>query len=65
VTFDNGLVTAPLPVIDIGPSLYTDHILDLTQAAARLRDPQATTNNFEEVVSYRILGMAKYALVPA
>ncbi len=52
---------AVLPVIDLGPGKRTGHVLDLTVAAARLRDAGATANNFLARVTYRILGGARYA----
>ena len=53
---------APLivPVIDLGPGKRTGHVIDLTVAAARLRASDATADNFEAPVRYRIIGGAKY-----
>jgi hypothetical protein len=61
VTFDRlNNPPAVLPVIDLGPGKRTGHVLDLTVAAARLRDPGATANDFMARVTYRIIGGAKY-----
>ena len=61
VVFD-GVDNAPavLPVIDLGPGKRTGHVIDLTVAAARLRDAGATADNFEARVTYRIIGGARY-----
>jgi hypothetical protein len=47
-------------LIDEGPARWTMHIGDLTEAAAKLFDPNATANNFEKTLSIRIVGGAKY-----
>lgn len=59
--FSNGLKIDNLPVIDLGPANWTEHGIDLTIAAARKKVANATANNFEDVVSYRVRGAAKYA----
>ena len=60
VTFRNGLTIFNLPVIDLGPANWTKHGLDLTVGAARKLIANATANNFEQRVSYRIRGAAKF-----
>lgn len=49
-----------VPVIDLGPAKKTGNAIDLTLAAARFFDGNATASNFEIECSYRILGGAKY-----
>jgi hypothetical protein len=54
-------ITSPLiPVIDLGPSLYTGHAVDLTVAAARLFNPIATASNFYRHLDVTIINGAKY-----
>jgi len=53
-------VIGPIPVIDLGPSGGTGHALDLTVATARMLDQHATASNFEQRVTFRIFGGAKY-----
>ncbi len=60
VVFEGGVVHGPFPVIDLGPAKSTGHVLDLTVAAARFWESNATANNFEARVTYRILGAARY-----
>jgi hypothetical protein len=54
-------------VIDLGPGKQATrpgdrpHAVDLTEGAARLFDPHATSTNFEAVADVRIIGAAKYA----
>jgi len=52
-------ITASL--IDEGPAKWTKHIGDLTVAAARQFDQNATANDFGRTLSIRIIGGAKYA----
>jgi hypothetical protein len=52
-------VTASL--IDEGPAKWTKNIGDLTVAAARQFDRNATANSFGRTLSIRIVGGAKYA----
>lgn len=61
VRVTRGEVSADLPVIDLGPAKRTGNALDLTIAAARLFNPEASATNFEMRCEYRILGGAKYA----
>jgi len=49
-----------VPVIDLGPAKYTGNAIDLTIAAARFFQGNATATSFEMQCSYRILGGAKY-----
>lgn len=55
-----GGMSFEVPVIDLGPNKHTGNAIDLTIAAARLIDPNATATNFEARVDYRIAGGAKY-----
>jgi len=55
-----GRLTPPLPVVDLGPSGYTKHACDLTEAAARILTPGASARNFERTLTVRILGAAKF-----
>ena len=48
-----------VPVIDLGPAKDTGHALDLTVAAAQLFKANATANNFEMKLDYRIINGAK------
>jgi hypothetical protein len=52
-------ITASL--IDEGPAKWTKNIGDLTVAAARQFDSNATANNFGRTLSIRIIGGAKFA----
>ncbi|MEY2507483.1 MAG: hypothetical protein QOH01_1812 [Verrucomicrobiota bacterium] len=47
-----------VPVIDLGPAKGTGHALDLTEAAARRFNSNATSNNFSMVLQYRIINGA-------
>lgn len=47
-------------LIDEGPAKWTKHVGDLTEAAAKLFDQHATSNNFTETLGIRIIGGAKY-----
>lgn len=47
-------------LIDEGPAKWTEHVGDLTEAAAKLFNPRATANNFTETLGIRIVGGAKY-----
>lgn len=47
-------------LIDEGPAKWTKHIGDLTEAAAKLFDQDADANNFEKVLSIRILDGARF-----
>lgn len=60
--FHNGQSCGIHPCIDLGPNLkrFPKNAIDLTIALARVIDPNATANNFESVVDYRIIGAAKY-----
>lgn len=60
MTFDNGFAIYKVPAIDLGPACWTKHGLDITTACARKRIANATANNFERTVSYRIRGAAKF-----
>ncbi len=61
VRFGNG-ASATVPCIDLGPNIarYPKNAIDCTIALARLANPLATANNFEAVVSYRIINGVKY-----
>lgn len=56
----SGSKSVDLPFIDIGPAKRTGNALDLTVAAAKLFNPNASAVNFEMRCNYRILGGAKY-----
>jgi hypothetical protein len=47
-------------LIDEGPAKWTRHAGDLTVAAAKLFDENATANNFEKKLDIRIVGGAQY-----
>ena len=49
-----------VPVIDLGPAKYTGNAIDLTIAAARFFDGNASATSFEMQCSYRIIGGAQY-----
>lgn len=49
-----------VPVIDLGPAKRTGNAIDLTVAAARYFQPNATASRFEMVCDYRIIGGAKF-----
>ena len=49
-----------VPVIDVGPARRTGHPLDLSVAAARKFDPNATARNFSMRLDFRILGGAQF-----
>ena len=49
-----------VPVIDLGPAKRTSNAIDLTLAAARFFDGQATASDFSLECSYCIIGGAKY-----
>jgi hypothetical protein len=53
--------TLTVPVIDLGPGKRTGNVLDLTIAAARFFKPDATATRFSLIVTYRIIGGAKFA----
>lgn len=57
---ETGRPSPMVPVIDLGPSLWTGNGLDLTVDLARLFDRHATANNFKRLVNYRVIGGAKY-----
>lgn len=59
---DTGVKSPALPVIDLGPSLYTGHAVDLTVAAARLFRPLASATNFYAKLDVTILNGAKYLI---
>ncbi len=52
--------TIEVPFIDLGPAKRTGNAIDLTVAAAKLLDSEATATSFEATVDYRILGAAKH-----
>lgn len=52
--------TVVTQLIDEGPANWTRHIGDLTVAAAKMFDPNATANNFSKTMLIRVLGGAKY-----
>ncbi|MFN2622377.1 MAG: DUF2272 domain-containing protein [Chthoniobacterales bacterium] len=57
-----------VPVIDVGPAKKTGNALDLTVAAARLFQPNASAKNFSMTLDFRILNGAQFvnpAEVPA
>jgi hypothetical protein len=54
-------ITAVL--LDEGPAKWTKNIGDLTVAAARKFDQNATANSFGRTLSIRIIGGAKYAVL--
>lgn len=60
LVFSNGLKVDYVPVIDLGPANWTKHAIDLTIALARRKVANATANNFEDRVSFRIRGAAKF-----
>lgn len=60
VTWPDGSKSPLLPVIDLGPAVYTGNVIDLTQAAARLYARNATSTNFSAVVEARVIGGAKF-----
>jgi hypothetical protein len=47
-------------LIDEGPARWTQHIGDLTVAAAKAFDPAANANNFSRNMLIRVIGGAKY-----
>lgn len=53
-------VSVSTKLIDEGPARYTKHIGDLTEAAARMFDDNATANSFTKTLGIRIIGGAKY-----
>ena len=55
-----GMKTQPIPAVDLGPSLFTGNMLDMSIAVARMFNPKATATNFERRVDVRIIGGAKY-----
>lgn len=57
-TLTGRVLTARL--IDEGPARWTKKGADLTVAAARVFNPQATANNFLRVMNVRIPGGARY-----
>lgn len=61
ITFSNGK-TFLVPCIDFGPNInkYPDNAIDVTVALAKHQDPNATSNCFEDVVSYTIVNGAKF-----
>jgi hypothetical protein len=52
--------TVVTKLIDEGPAKWTKHGGDMSVAAAKEFDPNATSNNFEKVLNIRIVGGAKY-----
>lgn len=52
--------TLTVPVIDLGPAKRTGNAIDLTVAAARYFDPNATATRFAIHCDYRIIGGAKF-----
>ena len=56
---ENG-ISVNTKLIDEGPAKWTHHIGDLTEAAAKMFDKNATSNNFSRTLSIRIVGGAKY-----
>lgn len=58
VTWSGGEFYAP--VIDNGPAKSSGNAIDLTPRCARLIKPNATANNFEAMVSYRVLKGATF-----
>lgn len=55
----SGEKTFDFPVIDIGPGRRTGNAIDLTIAAARMFDPNATARNFSMTCSYIIINAFK------
>jgi hypothetical protein len=55
-----GDVSFYCPVIDNGPAKSTGNGIDLCVRCAKLIDPKATANNFEAVVSYRVIKGATF-----
>lgn len=49
-----------IPVIDLGPGKRTGNAIDLTIAAARQFDPNASATDFEIRCDVRIIGAAKF-----
>lgn len=49
-----------VPVIDLGPAKRTGNAIDLTVAAARFFDEDATATRFEMICDYRIIGGARF-----
>jgi len=60
---ENGKVLGPIPAIDLGPGLHTGHAGDLTEAAAKVFDTNATARDFERKMTIRIHGGAKHLKV--
>lgn len=66
VEVSDGNMKVTVPVIDLGPGKQASkktgpaHAIDLTIAAAREFDPKASATNFSRMVSFRILGGAKF-----
>ena len=52
--------TVVTKLIDEGPAKWTKHGGDMSVAAAKEFNPNATSNNFEKVLNIRIVGGAKY-----
>jgi len=63
----DGTSLGVFPCIDLGPNIarFPDNAIDLTLALARVLDPNATANNFEARVTYRLIHGAKHLLQPA
>lgn len=61
ITFSDGQQFT-VPCVDLGPNIneYPDNAIDATVGLAKMRDPNATANAFEDIVDYRILKGAKY-----
>lgn len=61
VIFSNSFgVSVNTKLVDEGPAKWTKHIGDLTEAAAKLFDQNATANSFTERLSIRIVDGAKH-----
>lgn len=60
VRVQDGATVHDFPVIELGPGRRTGHQLDLTIAAARLFDPNATATNCTIHCDYRIIGGAAF-----
>lgn len=55
-----GRASPVVPVIELGPSLYTGHAIDLSVGLAQVFDRTATANDFKRKVNYRIIDGVKY-----
>jgi peptidoglycan hydrolase-like protein with peptidoglycan-binding domain len=61
IFFGNGAHEV-VPTIDLGPNIdrFPNNGIDCTIALARVANPRATANNFEAIVSYRIIDGVRF-----